>query len=172
MWPTFIRSGQKEGFWLRKIHFGDSCIVTLLYSLNWLFLLLLFSMQLKLFTSLWTWYILRYDTRCWTGRLNLRILHSDMWRHSGYVSGDVFLPLRICHTPEQDPLSFYSWPWIEGCFAAACFLNGWMGFRDVWLTKLRNHLEQHYAGRFTWWRGGKTTSCLSKTKGKQRLQPL
>lgn len=58
---------------------------------------------------------------CCIRGLNLGTLHSNMWQHSGYVNRHVFLPLCICATPEEDPLSFYSWPWSEGCVAAACF---------------------------------------------------
>lgn len=72
----------------------------------------------------WMWLLyycfLLFLGRCIRG-LNWGMLHSNMWRHSGYVNSHVFLPLCICTTPEEGPLSFYTWPWSEGCVAAACF---------------------------------------------------
>lgn len=87
---------------------------------------------------------------CCIRALNWGMLHSNMWQHSGYVNRHVFLPLCICTTPEEDPLSFYSWPWSEGCVAAACFsqwLNVFFSSWHIGFMSLKNLIEKHEVQR-------------------------
>lgn len=109
----------------------------------------LFSMLLKPSETAiaWMWllyYCILLFFGCCIRGLTWGMLHSNMRQHSGYVNRHVFLPLCICTTPEEDPLSFYSWPWSEGCVAAGCFsqwLNVFFSSWHIGFMSLKNLIE-------------------------------
>lgn len=105
---------------------------------------------------------------CCIRGLNLGTLHSNMWQHSGYVNRHVFLPLCICATPEEDPLSFYGWPWSEGCVAAACF-SQWLNVFFFFLTHWVHVTEKSNWKTWSWTTKGckKRNSSYSRAPEKK-----